>query len=85
MSELQHYGTPRHSGRYPWGTGDDPEQRNKSFLGSVKDMEKQGISEAEIAKLKGMTSTQLRDRKTLAKNEIKKGLISEVFEVDCTR
>ena len=24
--ELAHYGTPRHSGRYPWGSGDDPYQ-----------------------------------------------------------
>ena len=31
MSELKHYGTPRRSGRYPWGSGDDP-QRNKNFL-----------------------------------------------------
>jgi hypothetical protein len=32
---LKHYGTPRHSGRYPWGSGEDSEQRNKSFLGRV--------------------------------------------------
>ena len=23
---MAHYGTPRHSGRYPWGSGDDPYQ-----------------------------------------------------------
>lgn len=27
-----HYGTPRHSGRYPWGSGKDPYQRNSEFL-----------------------------------------------------
>ena len=32
MSELTHYGTPRHSGRYPWGSGEDPAQRNKTLL-----------------------------------------------------
>ena len=28
MSEeyLEHYGTPRHSGRYPWGSGENPYQ-----------------------------------------------------------
>lgn len=26
--ELEHYGTPRHSGRYPWGSGENPYQRN---------------------------------------------------------
>ena len=29
--ELEHYGTPRHSGRYPWGSGDNPYQRYADF------------------------------------------------------
>lgn len=24
---IEHYGTPRHSGRYPWGSGEDPYQK----------------------------------------------------------
>ena len=28
--ELMHYGTPRHSGRYPWGSGERPFQRQGS-------------------------------------------------------
>lgn len=35
--ELMHYGTPRHSGRYPWGSGERPFQGDKvSFKPSVK-------------------------------------------------
>ena len=34
--ELQHYGTPRHSGRYPWGSGENPYQRTDMF-GSFTD------------------------------------------------
>lgn len=35
--ELMHYGTPRHSGRYPWGSGERPFQGdNVSFKPSVK-------------------------------------------------
>ena len=30
--EMYHYGTPRHSGRYPWGSGDNPYQRNEKSL-----------------------------------------------------
>ena len=26
---LEHYGTPRHSGRYPWGSGKDPYQHGR--------------------------------------------------------
>ena len=25
---LEHYGTPRHSGRYPWGSGKNPQRNN---------------------------------------------------------
>lgn len=30
-NSLQHYGTPRHSGRYPWGSGENPYQRTDNF------------------------------------------------------
>ena len=31
-SSLAHYGMPRRSGRYPWGSGEDPYQHSKDFL-----------------------------------------------------
>ena len=43
MSELMHYGTPRHSGRYPWGSGDNPYQHEPSFLESVRKLEDQAL------------------------------------------
>ena len=72
MDSLSHYGTPRHSGRYPWGSGQDPQQRSASFLGRVEELKKQGLSEVEIAKGMGMTTSQLRARKSIAKAEQKK-------------
>lgn len=67
---IAHYGTPRHSGRYPWGSGgDDAGQRNKDFLNYVAGLKKQGMSEAEIARGLGLDSTtQLRAAKSIAKN-----------------
>ena len=70
--ELYHYGTPRHSGRYPWGSGENPYQRNQSFIGYVDKLHKKGLSETEIAESIGITTSQLRARKGLAKAEIKK-------------
>lgn len=63
---LSHYGTPRHSGRYPWGSGDNPYQRTKSFLSYVDDLKKSGLTEVEIAKGLGMTTTQLRAKRSIA-------------------
>jgi DNA-binding CsgD family transcriptional regulator len=78
---LYHYGTPRHSGRYPWGSGDDPEQRNKSFLGYVDNLKKQGVDEVDIAKGLGISTSQLRARKTLAKAEQRKASYAEATKL----
>ena len=44
-NELYHYGTPRHSGRYPWGSGKDPYQRNKSLKSTIDNLRKQGLTD----------------------------------------
>lgn len=54
---LIHYGTPRHSGRYPWGSGKNP-QRNKNFLQRADDLAKQGLSRKEIAEAFGLSTGQ---------------------------
>lgn len=71
---LLHYGTPRHSGRYPWGSGDNPYQRTGDFLSRVDDLKKQGLSDTEIAKSMGLTTTQYRVQRALA-NEERRGLL----------
>jgi hypothetical protein len=47
---LAHYGILRKSGRYPWGSGNTPHQRSKSFLDITTDLRKSGMTESEIAK-----------------------------------
>lgn len=48
---LAHYGILRKSGRYPWGSGANPNQRSRTFLDIVNDLEKNhGMSKKEIAK-----------------------------------
>lgn len=133
---LAHYGTPHegltpHSGRYPWGSGDDPFQdekgpsidqpaaspdlierlrptqamdmmnpsepknvgtvglrnasipsegaasyrprfaNSKAFLDYVTEMEKQGVPSSEIAHDLDMPTTDLRDFRTIAANEVR--------------
>lgn len=79
--ELQHEGVVRRSGRYPWGSGENPEQRNTSFVGQVRDLKKKGMTETEIAKGFGMTTTQLRARYSVARNEEKKAELSEIYRL----
>lgn len=74
--DLEHYGTPRHSGRYPWGSGENPYQRNANFLARVekmkKEVDKNGkkvFTEVQIANSMGINTTELRKRIALARSE----------------
>ena len=70
--DLAHYGVKRKSGRYPWGSGKDPHQHSGDLLSTIKDLKAKGLTETEIAKGLGMTTTQLRAQKSIAKNEKRK-------------
>lgn len=69
IDELLHYGMPRRSGRYPWGSGKDPYQHSGDFLSRVEELTKKGMSEKDIADSMGLTTSQLRIQKSLAKDE----------------
>ena len=83
-NDILHYGTPRHSGRYPWGSGDNPYQRNASFLGKVDELKKAKgpdgkrlFSEKDIAASMGMNTSELRKRVSLANAENRAYLSAE--------
>lgn len=65
---LAHYGTPRHSGRYPWGSGEDPYQDNKGFMQYVNDMKKDGLTEKDIAEGLGYSIRDMRSKYSRARN-----------------
>ena len=68
---LEHYGMPRRSGRYPWGSGEDPYQHGRDFLSRVEELKKSGWTETpeNIKKEFGLTTTQYRTECSLAKSE----------------
>lgn len=64
--DIAHYGTPRHSGRYPWGSGKNP-QRGIDLLTRVEKLQKKGLSQTEQAIALGFkTTTELRAAKSQA-------------------
>lgn len=67
---LIHYGVKRRSGRYPWGSGDNPYQHSGDFIARVKELKSQGLSEKELVKALGFDSTtDYRYAYSIAKNE----------------
>jgi hypothetical protein len=77
---LMHYGVKRRSGRYPWGSGENPFQHSGDFLARVEQLRSEGVTytdedgkvytgETAIAKTLGMTTTDLRMQERVAKHE----------------
>ena len=66
---LMHYGVKRRSGRYPWGSGEDPYQHSGDFLSRVEKLQKDGLSEKEVADAVGLTTTDLRMQIRVAKHQ----------------
>ena len=72
MEELMHYGIKRKSGRYPWGSGENPYQHeNGSLYHKARELEKQGLTEKEIADFFGMTIREYRAEKSRAKDLVR--------------
>lgn len=70
---LVHYGVKRRSGRYPYGSGEDPYQHEGDFVARVKQLKKDGLKETEIATALGYeTTTDLRRAYRQANNELKR-------------
>jgi DNA-binding CsgD family transcriptional regulator len=63
---LAHYGILRRSGRYPWGSGGTENTRNKSYLDTINGLRKEGMSDAEIARGFGISTTELRAARSIA-------------------
>ena len=66
---LMHYGVKRRSGRYPWGSGDNPFQHGGDFLSRVEELQGQGKTEKQIADELKMSTTDLRMQVRVAKHE----------------
>lgn len=69
---IEHYGTPRHSGRYPWGSGENPYQRLEDFLGNVRKLKDRGLDQKQIAKSMNMTTSVLRAKISYASDTLRR-------------
>lgn len=77
---LMHYGMPKRSGRYPWGSGKEPYQHSGDFLSRVEELRKDNFTYTDangkkykgdiaIAKSMGLSSTEFRVQVSLAGDE----------------
>ena len=80
--ELAHYGMPRRSGRYPWGSGEHPFQRMEDFMGRIKSLRDEGLTDTQIARELGLTTTEFRKQRSLALTEMNNQIFAQVKKLD---
>lgn len=79
---VEHIGVKYRSGRYPWGSGDDPYQNSRTFLSRREQLLKEGFTYTDengkkwtgdnaIAKSLGLSSGEYRREVSIAKDEKK--------------
>ena len=68
---LMHYGMPKRSGRYPYGSGEDPYQHGRDLLGRIEELKKSGWTETaeNVKKEFGIGLKEYREEKANARNE----------------
>lgn len=85
---LKHYGTKYHSGRYPYGSGDNPYQHDggrfrdtvRSLRDTINPETGKKFTDTEIAKQLGMSTTQLRARYSVSTAAFKAEQIAKALD-----
>lgn len=81
---IEHYGIKRRSGRYPWGSGEDPYQSDRQMVSYFNNMRKSGMTDKQIADILSddktrVTVEDIRQWKSTAKYNIK---VAEVAQAE---
>ena len=72
-----HYGIKRRSGRYPWGSGEEPYQHMGDFISRVESLRAKGYNDTEVAREMKMTTTDFRTQYAVANNERRALLVAK--------
>ena len=59
---LMHYGMPRRSGRYPWGSGDNPYQHSGDFLSRIEELKNQDLAKRKLQSPWGLLQLNIEPR-----------------------
>ena len=80
-NELKHYGILRRSGRYPWGSGEQPFQSGGDWLSYVTSLRESGMTYNEIADHLGIKVGPLRGRITVYNDERKAAEVARAWQL----
>ena len=86
--DARHEGVKRRSGRYPYGSGKNPYQHERDFIGRIKKMRDDGMYDKDIATALGFLDRDgeghintLREKERIAKQLVKKADMQKVWNL----
>ncbi len=78
---LMHIGTMDQSGRYKRGSGENPYQHEANFRTGLKRMLARGMTEKEIIKAMGMSSTEFRQMRSISKDKQRQEIANKIVRL----
>ena len=80
-SDIIHYGIKRKSGRYPWGSGENPFQHDGSFMSRYNELKAMGKSDTEIAEEMHIPSTYMRQKREIEMNKLAQAEYAQILQL----
>lgn len=81
MTGKPHEGSIPHSGRYPYGSGENPKQRPTEFVEHIRQMKKEGLSDTDISKALDMPTREWKAKYSVEMNEYKLSAKDDAFRM----
>lgn len=88
QKDARHEGVKRRSGRFPYGSGKNPYQHERDFIGRIRKMRDDGMSDKDIATAMGFLDKDgeghihtLREKERIAKQLVKKADMQQVWNL----
>ena len=72
---IKHIGVPRRSGRYKWGSGDNPNQHTSDIISRMDELKRQGVTkELDLVNALGVKNTSDLRNQIAEATSIRRGL-----------
>lgn len=78
---LKHEGVKYKSGRYPYGSGENPFQHDKRFLARYRKLKSEGLSDKDIAKEMNISTVLLRAKRSIEREAEEAANAAKVYRM----
>ena len=78
---ISHIGVKYRSGRYPWGSGENPYQHDESFMTQYNNYKASGLSDTEIAQAMKIPTEYMRQRREIINNKMRRDEYSRILQL----